>query len=220
LFSDTDRLRRIVSSVGPLQIIYAGKAHPNDEGGKALIRRIFSEAAALRGSVEVAYLPDYDMELARVMCAGADVWLNTPQKPHEASGTSGMKAAVNGVPSLSILDGWWLEGCLEGVTGWAIGEDGGLPSDPAREAASLYEKLEHVIAPMFYQRPLAFGALMRSAVAINASFFNAQRMIVQYLRNAYLTLPTDGPDGHPDPLIPALSPYMTAPSPVEVAKSA
>jgi starch phosphorylase len=110
-----------------------------------------------------------------------------------------------------VLDGWWVEGCLEGVTGWAVGEDGGRPSEPAREAASLYDKLEHVVAPLFFGRPLAFAEVMRAAVALNASYYNAQRMVVQYLRNAYLTAATDTPDGHPDTLIQALAPFLTAP---------
>lgn len=185
LFTDADRLRRIARTAGPLQVVFAGKAHPRDEGGKAQICRVFEAAAALKGDVTVAYLEDYDMALARQLCAGADVWLNTPLKPQEASGTSGMKAALNGVPSLSILDGWWVEGCLEGVTGWAIGEDGGKPGDPEREADDLSAKLEHVVAPLFYLRPLQFAEVMRAAIAINGSYYNAQRMIAQYLRNAY-----------------------------------
>jgi starch phosphorylase len=185
LFTDLDRLRRIAHTVGPLQVVFAGKAHPHDEGGKEQIRRVFEAAAALKGDVTVAYLEEYDMTLARLLCAGSDVWLNTPLKPQEASGTSGMKAAINGVPSLSILDGWWIEGCLEGVTGWAIGEDGGKPGDPAREAVSLYEKLEHVVGPLFYTRPLAFAEVMRSTIALNGSYYNAQRMVAQYMRNAY-----------------------------------
>jgi len=206
IFADPDRLRTIARTVGPIQVVYAGKAHPRDEGGKELIRRVFAAAKALRGDVPVVYLEDYDMELGRRMCAGSDVWLNTPLKPQEASGTSGMKAAINGVPSLSILDGWWLEGCVEGVTGWAIGEDSGLPSDPAAEPDSLYTKLESVIAPLFYRRPLDFAEVMRGAMTLNGSFFNAQRMVIQYLRNAYL--PGDGP-AQPDPLIPALAPYLS-----------
>jgi starch phosphorylase len=189
LFTDLDRLRRIVRMVGPLQVIYAGKAHPHDDGGKAVIRRVFQAAAALGDSVRVVYLEDYDMALAKLLVSGADLWLNTPHKPEEASGTSGMKAALNGVPSLSILDGWWLEGHCEGRTGWAISEDGGAPSDPVREAASLYDKLEYVILPLFYGRPLAYAEVMRSAIALNGSFFNAERMVEQYLQNAYL--PTD-----------------------------
>lgn len=186
LFTDLDRLRRIVRQVGPLQILYGGKAHPADAEGKQLIRRIFDAAAALGNEVRVIYLPEYDMALAKLLCAGVDVWLNTPHKPHEASGTSGMKAALNGVPSLSILDGWWVEGHLEGVTGWSIGEADDGPSDPIHEADSLYAKLEYVIGPLFYRRPLQFAQVMRHAIALNGSFFNAQRMIVQYLQNAYL----------------------------------
>jgi starch phosphorylase len=185
LFSDLERLRTIARQAGPLQIVYGGKAHPHDEGGKAEIRRIFEAASALSPAIRVAYLPEYDLALAKLLCAGVDVWLNTPQKPQEASGTSGMKAALNGVPSLSILDGWWVEGHLEGITGWSIDEDPRAPSNPAQEAGSLYAKLEHVIAPLYYERPLAFAGVMRSAIAINGSFFNAQRMIGQYLQNAY-----------------------------------
>ncbi len=187
LFTDLDRLRRIAKLVGPVQVLYGGKAHPHDEAGKALIRHTFEAAAALGDTVRVLYLEEYDVALAKQLCAGVDVWLNTPQKPQEASGTSGMKAALNGVPSLSILDGWWIEGHLEGTTGWSIGEDGNSPSDPAQEALSLYDKLEYVIVPLFYRRPLAFAEVMRSCIAFNGSFFNAQRMMVQYLQNAYLT---------------------------------
>jgi len=186
MFTDLERLRRIVRAVGPLQIIYGGKAHPADTEGKQLIRRIFDAAAALGHEVRVVYLPEYDMALAKLLCAGVDVWLNTPHKPQEASGTSGMKAALNGVPSLSILDGWWVEGHLEGVTGWSIGDADDGPSDPGREATSLYDKLEYVIGPLYYRRPLEFAQVMRHTIALNGSFFNAQRMIVQYLQNAYL----------------------------------
>jgi len=185
LFTSPDRLRRVVRNAGPLQVVYAGKAHPRDDGGKALIRHIFEAAAALADCIRIVYLPDYDMGLARAMCAGVDIWLNTPLKPLEASGTSGMKAALNGVPSLSILDGWWIEGHLEGVTGWSIDEDGQAPDDPAREVDALYGKLEYEILPLFYRRPQAFAEMMRRAIAVNGSFFNAQRMVGQYLQDAY-----------------------------------
>lgn len=185
LLSDLDRLRRIASQAGPLQVIYAGKSHPRDEAGKAIIRRIFEAAAALEDTVPVVYLEEYDMTLGKYLCAGVDLWLNTPHKPYEASGTSGMKAALNGVPSLSVLDGWWLEGHVEGVTGWSIGDDREPESNSASEIASLHDKLEYVILPTFYGRPTAFAEVMRSAIAINASFFNAQRMMLQYLENAY-----------------------------------
>lgn len=130
-------------------------------------------------------LEEYDMELGKMICAGVDVWLNTPQKPREASGTSGMKAALNGVPSLSVLDGWWIESHVEGVTGWSIGDSWKTESDPADEIASLYGKLESVILPMFYQQPNKYAEVMRSTIALNGSFFNAQRMMYQYFKNAY-----------------------------------
>lgn len=185
LFTDLDRLKTLSRHVGPLQLVYAGKAHPRDEGGKAIIRRIFEAAAALANDVRVVYLENYDMALGKLVCSGVDVWLNTPLRPQEASGTSGMKAALNGVPSLSILDGWWVEGHIEGVTGWSIGDSIGLENDSSAEAISLYEKLENSVLPVFYNEPENFAHVMRSAIALNGSFFNTQRMIFQYVRNAY-----------------------------------
>lgn len=185
LFADLERLAQITRQVGPLQVIYSGKAHPQDAAGKALIRRIFSAADRVGSAVRVVYLENYDMALARDICAGVDLWLNTPERPQEASGTSGMKAALNGVPSLSVLDGWWIEGHQEGVTGWAIGDGQESADDPSQEVASLYDQLEHVILPLFYKQPIEFAKVMRSAIAFNGSFFNTQRMVLQYLRNAY-----------------------------------
>ncbi len=186
LFTDLGRLKKIAREVGPLQIIYAGKAHPQDEGGKVLIRRIFQAAEALRDAIPVVYLEEYDMALGKYLCSGVDLWLNTPLKPEEASGTSGMKAALNGVPSLSVPDGWWVEGHVEGVTGWSIGESDLPGTDPSQEVASLYDKLEKIITPMFYQQTDAYANIMRLAIAINGSFYNAQRMIFQYMKNAYM----------------------------------
>lgn len=185
-FSDPERLKRLVRETGPLQIIYGGKAHPRDGAGKAIIKRVFKAAAALKEFVPVVYLEEYDMSLAKYLCSGVDLWLNTPQKPHEASGTSGMKAALNGVPTLSILDGWWIEGHIEGVTGWAIGDGWQAAPDTARETGSLYDKLEMLIMPLYYHRPEQLAQVMRSAIALNGSYFNTQRMIRQYLQNAYL----------------------------------
>jgi starch phosphorylase len=187
LFRDIARLKAIHTRAGAVQLIYGGKAHPHDDVGKALIRRIFEVKAALGQKIKLVYLEEYDMRLARLITAGVDLWLNTPQPPLEASGTSGMKAAINGVPSLSILDGWWVEGCIEGVTGWAIGDDAGVESDadPAADAASLYGKLEHVILPMFYSERDRYIEVMRHALAINGSFFNTERMLDQYMRKAY-----------------------------------
>lgn len=183
VLADLSRLRAI-SQRRPLQIVYAGKAHPRDDEGKGLIRQVVAAARELGEALPVVYLEDYDLALCKLLVAGVDVWLNTPQKPLEASGTSGMKAALNGVPSLSVLDGWWIEGHIEGVTGWRIG-DASATSDRAVEAASLYDKLENVIAPLYYDDPLAFAHVMRSAIALNGSFFNAQRMVDQYVQNAY-----------------------------------
>ena len=185
LFSSLDRLKHIARQAGPIQLIYAGKAHPRDEGGKEIIRRIFEAAALLAKDVRVVYLENYDMAMGKLLCSGVDIWLNTPLRPQEASGTSGMKAALNGVPSLSILDGWWVEGHVEGVTGWAIGNAEQTENDSSAEAASLYEKIEYSILPLYYKEPDGFAHIMRSAIALNGSFFNTQRMVWQYVRNAY-----------------------------------
>ena len=182
LFTDPDRLLDIAQAAGGLQILYAGKAHPQDEPGKALIFNVIEKARKYSGSdLRVVYLENYDWELGALLTAGVDVWVNTPKRPYEASGTSGMKAALNGVPSLSILDGWWIEGCLENYTGWAI-EDG---ADDTAEATSLYEKLEKAVVPLYLKSPEAWGNLMRTTVAYNGSFFNTNRMVKQYIRNAY-----------------------------------
>lgn len=186
LFTDLDRLQAIAEQVGPFQVIYSGKAHPQDETGKAIIRRIFDLSKQLKGVLNVVYLENYDIDLARRLCAGVDLWLNTPQRPLEASGTSGMKAALNGVPSLSVLDGWWIEGHVEGVTGWSIGEHPNDLVDFTAEANALYDKLEHAILPLFYGKPEAYSEMRRSTIALNGSFFHTQRMVLQYVRNAYL----------------------------------
>ncbi|MFZ5450812.1 MAG: alpha-glucan family phosphorylase [Thermodesulfobacteriota bacterium] len=189
LFSDIERLRRLAREIGPIQLIYAGKAHPRDTLGKDLIRRIFQAAQALKPDIKVAYLANYDAWLGRLLTGGVDVWLNTPQPPNEASGTSGMKAAMNGVPSFSSLDGWWLEGCIENFTGWSIGSPvvhGAEIHDCAEDADCLYTKLEKVIVPMYYQNREGFLEAMYGAIAINGSFFNTQRMVQQYVVKAYL----------------------------------
>jgi starch phosphorylase len=185
LFTDLERLKQISRQVGSLQVIYGGKAHPRDEGGKAMIRSVFAAREALQGYIPVVFVENYDMTWGRLITAGVDLWLNTPQRPQEASGTSGMKAALNGVPSLSILDGWWVEGHVENVTGWAIGDGREPAEEEAREVMSLYDKLERVILPMFHGRPQAYAEVRRSAIALNGSFFNTQRMLSQYVSNAY-----------------------------------
>jgi starch phosphorylase len=191
ILSDLDRLRAVAALAGRLQIVFAGKAHPRDEEGKRVIERVCRARDALHPDIGVAYLEDYDMTQAGVLTAGADVWLNTPQPPLEASGTSGMKAALNGVPSLSVLDGWWLEGHVEGVTGWAIGRDGhsGQAAQPhstnVDHAIALYDTLERAVLPTFYERREGFIDMMRYAIALNGGFFTAQRMLHEYLAKAY-----------------------------------
>jgi starch phosphorylase len=186
LLRDPVRLRRLAAVHGPLQVAFAGKAHPHDAEGKRLIQEIVAQEAQLAPDVRIAYLPDYDLELARDVIAGVDLWLNTPKPPLEASGTSGMKAAHNGVPSLSILDGWWLDGHVEGVTGWSIGRrDGPSEATDEDDARHLYEALEHTILPLYADRPAAWAEVMRLTIALNASFFNAQRMLQEYLIHAY-----------------------------------
>jgi glycogen phosphorylase len=199
LFINPERLRQLTRELGPLQVVYAGKAHPQDEPGKELIRRVYQAAKSLKGSMKVAYVEDYDMRWGQIITSGVDLWLNTPKKPYEASGTSGMKAALNGVPSLSVLDGWWIEGHVEGATGWAIGANGDGGGN-SLETASMYDKLELVIMPAFYGKPEAYAAVMRSAIALNGSFFNTQRMVSQYVSNAYFPEEDDsrlraGPSG-------------------------
>ncbi len=188
LFHDLERLKSLARMERGVQIVIAGKAHPGDSAGVETIRAIFRAIAALKGQVRVAYLTNYDWELGQLMTAGVDVWLNTPLPPKEASGTSGMKAAMNGVPSLSILDGWWIEGCIEGITGWSIGGTHRLqnPADTtALDAASLYQKLETVVIPLYYGEHERFMDIMRHSIALNGAFFNSQRMLLQYVLNAY-----------------------------------
>jgi starch phosphorylase len=187
LLHDPERLRRLAQRSGPLQLAFAGKAHPKDERGKALIQQIIQQGIRLRPEVRLAYLPNYDMELAQLLTAGVDLWLNTPLPPYEASGTSGMKAAHNGVPSLSVLDGWWLEGHVEGVTGWAIGsrDNMGAGQHDEADARSLYQSLEEAILPLYTNEPRRWAEVMRYTIALSASFFNTQRMLTEYIQYAY-----------------------------------
>jgi glycogen phosphorylase len=175
LFSDIGRLEAIARS-RPFQVVLAGKAHPRDEEGKRLISLLHERARALAGLVSVVYLPDYDLALAQLLVSGADIWVNTPLPPLEASGTSGMKAALNGVPSLSVPDGWWIEGCIEGVTGWSV-----------EDAASLYDKLERVVLASYYNEdPGGWAKVMKGAIGKNAAYFNSHRMMRRYATEAYL----------------------------------
>ena len=188
LFSNLERLRAI-SQKGKFQVIFAGKAHPRDGGGKKLIEQIYSYAKQLKGDVEIVYLEDYNMDIAAKMVSGVDVWLNTPLRPMEASGTSGMKAAHNGVINFSVLDGWWIEGWIENLTGWAIGPHSSESDNEEltlKEAEDLYNKLEYVIAPMFYDRHDEWIKMMKNSIGKIAYYFNSHRMMRRYVIDAYL----------------------------------
>lgn len=189
IFSDVSRLLEISSPATPIQLVFAGKAHPKDYAGKDLIRRIVAFSRELQDHLRIIYLENYDIDLAKALVAGVDLWLNTPERPLEASGTSGMKAAHNGVPSLSILDGWWIEGCVEGRTGWCIGaQESEDASDAAgrQDAEDLYSKLSGTVIPLFYRSHERWVDVMRHSIALNASYFNTHRMVQQYVTNAYM----------------------------------
>ncbi len=180
ILTDLKKLEEIAAKVGPLQIIFAGEAHPRDQQGAELIRQIFQKTQELKGNVKITFLESYGMALAAKLTAGVDVWLNTPQRTHEASGTSGMKAALNAVPHFSVLGGWWPEGWVEDVTGWSIG------SPPARaEALDLYNKLADKPLPLYYNDRPGFIRVMKCAAALNGSRFNSYRMVRDYVSKVY-----------------------------------
>jgi starch phosphorylase len=190
LFQDIERLMRI-SEKGKIQIIYAGKAHPKDDPGKRLIQGIHEYSSRLKGKVPIIFLPGYNMDIALKLVSGVDVWLNTPLRPLEASGTSGMKAAHNGVLNFSVLDGWWIEGHIEGFTGWSIGklapEIKESPEIDAEDAADLYNKLENIIIPKYYDADKSpWARMMKNAISKNAYYFNSHRMMRRYVTEAYI----------------------------------
>lgn len=192
LLYDLERLKRIAEQVGDIQVVFAGKAHKQDTQGKEIIKHVIQVSKAVNaenGRLKIVFLHGYDMHLAKMLVSGCDVWLNNPQRPFEASGTSGMKAAVNGVPQISTLDGWWIEGHIEGVTGWRIGpnpHEAGFDNDysPDDEAEDLYNKLLSIV-PLYYANRHEWTRIMKHCIAINASFFNTYRMVQQYLATTY-----------------------------------
>jgi glycogen phosphorylase len=189
LLSDVERLLHIAEKCNGIQIVYSGKAHPRDWEGKQVIKRIMEKIGKIKDKIKICYVEDYDISVAKMLVSGVDLWLNTPLRPQEASGTSGMKAAHNGVLHFSVLDGWWLEGHIENVTGWSIGSHPDVlkEANHADEVEDLYMKLEYVILPRFYDERERWVDMMRHAIAINASFFNTHRMVQQYVLNAYFT---------------------------------
>ena len=190
LFRDVERLQGIARRAGRFQLLFAGKAHPRDESGKELIRRIVRFGKELGGEIPVVYLENYDISLAKKMTSGVDVWLNTPLRPQEASGTSGMKATLNGVINFSVLDGWWIEGHREGITGWSIGpRPSAVPageSSDRTDVEDLYRKLEEVVIPTYYRRRDEWIEIMLNGLSLNGSYFNTHRMMLQYVTSAYL----------------------------------
>jgi starch phosphorylase len=188
LFRDVERLLQIGSD--KIQLVYAGKAHPKDEPGKQLIRNIFEHKKYLKDKIKIVYLKNYDMATGLTIISGVDVWLNTPLRPLEASGTSGMKAAHNGVLNFSVLDGWWIEGHIEGFTGWAIGPtpDELKPGNDAdaRDSDDLYHKLEQKIMPIYYNERPVWIRMMQNAIGKNAYYFNSHRMMRRYVTEAYI----------------------------------
>jgi starch phosphorylase len=183
LFADIERLATLARQC-PFQLVFAGKAHPRDDSGKRLIEQLHQYARRLANAVPMAFLPNYDMAVAATLVAGADLWLNTPLPPLEASGTSGMKAAFNGVLNLSVLDGWWIEACIEGVTGWSIG-DGDLGAS-ARHAEGLYRKLDTIVLPLYARDRPRWIWMMKQSISKIGAFFNSQRMMRRYATEAYL----------------------------------
>ncbi|MGM5484746.1 MAG: alpha-glucan family phosphorylase [Nanobdellota archaeon] len=187
LLSRPEKLKEIARDTNGIQIIYSGKAHPHDEEGKKVIREIIGKSKELKDKIKICYVENYNIDIAKKMVAGVDIWLNTPLRPKEASGTSGMKAAHNGVPHFSVLDGWWIEGHIEDKTGWSIGEHPSKEpkNDEERDIEDLYNKLEYVILPKYYKEKDEWINIMSHVIAINASFFNTHRMVQQYVQTAY-----------------------------------
>ena len=188
LFTDIERLKKINKKF-KFQIIFAGKAHPRDDAGKRMIQEIFNISERLKDDIKIVYLENYDMNVAKKLTSGVDIWLNTPQRPLEASGTSGMKAAHNGVLNFSVLDGWWIEGWIEGVTGWAIGPrpDETIPPEEIynREKEDVYGKLEYAILPKFYEQRDNWIEMIENSIGKIAYYFNSHRMMRRYITEAY-----------------------------------
>jgi len=188
IFNDHERLKKI--GAGKLQLVFAGKAHPHDDHGKKMIQEIRNQTEFFGNDLKIIYLPNYNMDVASRLIPGVDIWLNNPLRPLEASGTSGMKAALNGVPNFSVLDGWWIEGHMEGITGWSIGPP---PTETTtdvnhsdEDVKDLYMKLEKTIIPLYYEDRQGWTQVMKNAIGKNAYYFNTHVMMRRYVTEAYL----------------------------------
>ncbi|MHB8903534.1 MAG: alpha-glucan family phosphorylase [Patescibacteria group bacterium] len=185
LFNDISQLLKINQAVGKIQLIYSGKAHRTDKEGKKIIKNLFNLRKLLKGKIELVFVENYDLDKAKLLVSGADLWLNTPLPFNEASGTSGMKAAHNGVPQLSTLDGWWPEGYRENKTGWAISEKEIRGKNGVRNENNLYSLLADQIIPLYYNKKNKWLEIMRNTISLNAAYFNSQRNLKQYIKEAY-----------------------------------
>jgi starch phosphorylase len=194
VLSDVDRLLNLINQPNmPVQIIFAGKAHPADEPGKQLIQKVYRTVKKAETGGRLVFLEDYDMNLARYLVQGVDVWMNTPRRPMEASGTSGMKAAINGALNFSVLDGWWRE-AYNGKNGWSIGEDKEYESNEVQDAADaedLYQTLERKIIPMYYNRDSKeisheWLTMMKDTMKTVIPQFSTRRMVKQYAEKFYV----------------------------------
>jgi len=185
IFSKMSILQKIADDFGGLQIILSGKAYFNYGPSEEKIARLFSMSKKDWGNLKILYLEDYGIQVSKMLVQGCDLWLNNPIKPKEASGTSGMKAALNGVPSLSTIDGWWVEGWRENLTGWAIGVPEIDQTDEEIELFDLYKKLERDILPIYYNDKLTWGKICANTISYNASYFNTHRMLTEYIEKGY-----------------------------------
>ena len=189
LFADIERFKKVAGGK-KVQFVFAGKAHPHDDGGKTLLQKIRRKAKEFENDIPIVFIDNYNMEIASLLTQGVDVWLNTPMRPREASGTSGMKCAMNGIMNFSILDGWWIEGWIEDVTGWSIGPEpteteANAHYDESLDAIDLYDKLEKKIIPTYYNNHDKWVDMMRHTIALDASFFNTHRVVKEYASKAY-----------------------------------
>ncbi|MCS7083709.1 MAG: alpha-glucan family phosphorylase, partial [Aquificaceae bacterium] len=192
ILKNPEKLLNIARSCGEIQILFAGKAHPKDNPGKEIISNIINVKKAMKEyakSLRIAFLENYSIKLATLLLAGCDVWLNNPRRPLEACGTSGMKAAINGVLNFSTWDGWWLEGGIDGFNGWGIGPKPKWPdlshSDDSEDLKDIYGKLEYIIVPMYYQKREQWSQMMKNAIATVGVYFNGYRMVGEYMSKLY-----------------------------------
>ncbi len=194
ILHNPDKLIEIAEKTGDIQMVFAGKTHPLDNIGKSIIQSIYDASRYIMSKtkkIRIVFIENFDMQKEILILAGSDLWLNTPTRPLEASGTSGIKASLNGVPSFSVYDGWWLEACNNGVNGWGIGprpswEDLTHSSDE-EDLADIYDKLKYIILPMFYDSYTDYVKIMKTAVSTIIPYFNSHRMVSEYITDLYLT---------------------------------